>query len=148
MNSVLCGSVHLPRWATCCVLKGVHSHAEDTFTDYSENQGPGEGEEWVVRSQPCEKVWAYRLRKWVSKCESIFTGDCKEKFWQSQDPKPKLSETKTVVVWEGYDLYLSHLSICLSLAKSPLSRAGQVPLGFCSFSLYWSSHGRFTCLPS
>lgn len=55
MNSVLCGSVHLPRWATWYELKGVHSHAEDTFTDYSENQRPREGEGWVVRSQPCGK---------------------------------------------------------------------------------------------
>lgn len=30
--------------------EGVHSHAEDTFTDYSDFQRPGEGEGWVVRS--------------------------------------------------------------------------------------------------
>lgn len=146
MSSVLCGSVHLPRWTTWCVLKDVHLHAEDTFTDYSENQRPGEREEWVVRSQPGGKVWAYRLRKWVSKRESIFTGGCEGKFWQSQDPKPKLGETETVVVWEGNDPFLSDLFIYLSLAKSPLSTPGQVPLGFCSLSLYSSSHGHFYLL--
>lgn len=95
-----------------------------------------------------ERVWACRLRKWISKCESIFTGDCKGKFWQSQDPKPKLSKTETVVVWEGYDLFSSDLSICFSSIRSPLSTPCQVPLGFCSLSLYWSSHEHFTYLPS
>lgn len=95
-----------------------------------------------------ERVRAYRLRKWVSKRDSIFIGDCEGKFWQSQDPKPNLSKTETVVVWERYDLFLSDLSICLSLVRSPLSTPGQVPLGFCGLSWYWSSHGHFTCLPS
>lgn len=55
MNPVFSWSVHLARGATWYMLKGVHSHAEDTFTDYSGNQRPGEGEGWVVRSQPCGK---------------------------------------------------------------------------------------------
>lgn len=48
-------SVHLHRWATWDVTKGVHLHAKYTFTDYSENQSLGEAEGWVVKSQPCRK---------------------------------------------------------------------------------------------
>lgn len=67
-----------------------------------------------------ERKQVYRLRKWVSKCESIFTGDWGGKFLKSQDPKPKLSKTEAVVDWKRLDLFLCDLSICLSLVRSPL----------------------------
>lgn len=56
-----------------------------------------------------ERMRVYRLRKWVSKCENIFTGDWEAKFWKSQESKPKLSKTEVVVGCEILDLFLSHL---------------------------------------